>query len=133
MFARKQPKSFVGTVGSGLPIEDFEAAFEAPDSVMDNLEQMRPMIQDIAAVAEMPGWKKYIQPFLERKRDPGRLLQLIEEGKDARVEAAQIKAFGALLNLVGSMVRSKDSMDRMAAAKAAVKEREDALRDQEKE
>lgn len=131
MFQRKHPKSFLGSVGSGLPIEDFEAAFEAPDSVMDNLEKMRPMIHDIAAVAEMPGWKKYIQPFLERKRDPGRLLQLIEEGKDARIEAAQIKAFGALLNLVGSMVRSKASMDAMVAAKAAAKEREDALRNQE--
>jgi hypothetical protein len=132
MFSRKQPKSFPGTVGAGLPYEvDFERAIEAPDSVMDNLEKMRPMIQDIAQMAEMPGWVKYIRPFLERKRDTSRLLQLIEEGKDARVEAAQIKAYGAILNLVGSMARTKDSLNSVAAAKAKEKEVADALRSEE--
>lgn len=121
MIRRKQPKHFIGSVGAGLPVDDFEAAFDAPDSVMDNLEKMRPMITQIAAVAETQGWKNYIQPFLERRRNPEALLQLIEEGKDARVEAAQIKAFSAILNLVNSMTRTKASLDTMAAAKAAAK------------
>ena len=126
MFQRKHPKSFSGTVGSGLPVDDFESAFDTPDSVMDNLEKMRPMIQDVARMAETPGWQKWVKPFLERRRDPSNLLKLIEEGKDARVEAAQIKAFGSLLNLVGSMVRTKDSLDRADAAKAS-REEEDAV------
>jgi hypothetical protein len=118
MFNRKPPKTFAGTLLAGQPFEDFESAVESPDSVTENLERMRPMIQDIRAMAMMPGWTKYIGPFLAKKQSPHRLLELIEEGKDARVEAAQIKAFGAILNLVNSMVRSGDSMDRLAAEKA---------------
>jgi hypothetical protein len=130
MFNRKQPKSFVGTLGSSLPLDDFESALEAPDSVMDNLEKMRPMISDIAQMAETPGWKNWIRPFLERRRDTSKLIQMIEEGKDVRIEAAQIKAYGSLLNLVGSMTRTKSSLDTMAAVRAA-KENVNAVRDQE--
>lgn len=121
MFSRKQPKSFVGTLGSSLPLDAFESALEAPDSVMENLEAMRPMVNDIALMAETPGWQKWIKPFLEKRRDPTKLLQLIEEGQDVKIEAAQIKAFGSLLNLVGSMVRTKASLETMAAARAAAK------------
>jgi hypothetical protein len=110
-------KTFSGTLFNSQPFEDFEAAVEAPDSVSENLERMRPMIQEIRAMAMMPGWAKYIGPFLAKKQNPSRLLELIEEGKDARVEAAQIKAFGAILNLVNSMIRSGESLDRISAEK----------------
>lgn len=119
MRLRKDQKSFFGEISHGQAAhEEFEAALEAPETVLDNMLHMRPMIKDITDMANMPGWKKYIEPFLEKKQNPARLIELIEKGQKAEVEAAQMKAFGSILNLVRSMTRTKESMDRMAAAKA---------------
>jgi len=118
MMTRKERKAFAGTIGSGLPYEIFEAAVDSPDVVLQNLELRRPMIEDIRAMARMPGWTQYIEPFLEKKQNPARLMELIEKGEDAKVEVAQIKAYGSLLNLVRSILRTGVSLDKMASAKA---------------
>jgi len=119
MKLRREQKAFTGQISSGLPYESFGAAMDAPDVVTDNLESLRPMIQDITDMAAMPGWTKYIEPFLVKKQNPANLIKLIKEGKDATSEAASMEAFGALLNLVRSMTRTKESMCRLAVAKAA--------------
>lgn len=116
MFSRKQPKAFVGTIGSGLPYEDFETALEAPDSVRENLEKMRPMIKAIRAMAETEGWKMYVQPFLEKQKNSTKILELVKAGQDARAEAGKTEAFVSILNLVNSFLRTGDSLDKMDAA-----------------
>jgi hypothetical protein len=121
----KKPKAFTGTLAAGLPYEDFETAVESPDSVMDNLEKMRPMIKAVRDMAAMDGWKLYVAPFLEKKRNPARILEMIEKGEDAKTEAGFVKLATSLLNLVGSILRTGDSMDRAAAEKEA----KNALRD----
>jgi hypothetical protein len=115
MFDRKnRPKAFQGTLGAGLPYEDFEAAVETPDSVKDNLEKMRPMIKAIREMVATDGWSLYVAPFLEKKRNPTRILEMIEKGEDAKTEAGFVKLATALLNLVGTIVRSGISLDRLA-------------------
>jgi hypothetical protein len=118
MFDRKnRPKSFQGTLGAGLPYEDFETAVEAPDSVKDNLENMRPMIKAIRETAATDGWCLYIAPFLEKKRNPARILEMIEKGEDAKTEAGFVKLATSLLNLVSSILRTGASLDRLAVPK----------------
>lgn len=119
MFTKKT-KSFVGSVGSGLPYEDLETALNEPlDSVMSNLDRFRPMVKAIREMAQMDGWSKYVQPMLEKRRNPTKLLAMIKEGKDVKTEAAVMEAYGGLLNLVGSILRTGDSIDRSDLAKAA--------------
>jgi hypothetical protein len=117
MFNKNRPKAFTGTLAAGLPYEDFETAVDAPDSVRDNLEHMRPMIKSIRETAATDGWRLYIAPFLEKKRNPARILEMIEKGEDAKTEAGFVKLASALLNLVGTLLRSGDSLDKMTAEK----------------
>lgn len=117
MFNKNRPKAFAGTLASGLPYEDFEAAVDAPDSVRDNLERMKPMIKAVREMAAMDGWTMYLAPFLEQKRNPARILEMIEKGEDARAEAGLVKLATALLNLVGTILRSGASLDRLADKK----------------
>jgi hypothetical protein len=127
MFGKKDPKTPVGALGSGLPYEDFETAVASPDSVRDNLEKMRPMIQAIRVMARTEGWDKYVRPFLEKQQNPSRILEMIEKGEDAKTEAGRIKAYAALLNLVNSTLRTGASLDKLATQKEA----QDALGDRE--
>lgn len=123
MFDKKnRPKAFTGTLATGLPYEDFEAAVESPDSVKDNLEKMRPMIKAIREMAATEGWSMYMAPFLEKKRNPARILEMIEKGEDAKTEAGFVKLSTALLNLVSGILRTGASLDRIAAAKEEEKE-----------
>ena len=116
MFDKKnRPKAFTGTLATGLPYEDFETAVEAPDSVKDNLEKMRPMIKAIREMAATEGWSMYMAPFLEKKRNPARILEMIEKGEDAKTEAGFVKLASAMLNLVGTLLRSGASLDKLVA------------------
>jgi hypothetical protein len=118
MFDKKnRPKAFTGTLASGLPYEDFEAAVETPDSVKDNLEKMKPMIKAIREMAATEGWSMYVAPFLEKKRNPTRILEMIEKGEDAKTEAGFVKLATSLLNLVSSILRTGASLDRLAVPK----------------
>jgi hypothetical protein len=118
MFDKKsRPKAFTGTLATGLPYEDFETAVEAPDSVKDNLEKMRPMIKAIREMAATEGWSLYMAPFLEKKRSPVRILEMIEKGEDAKTEAGFVKLATSLLNLVSSILRTGASLDRLAVPK----------------
>lgn len=119
MFNKNRPKAFTGTLGTGLPYEDFETAVEAPDSVKDNLEKMRPMIKAIREMAATEGWSMYVAPFLEKKRNPGRILEMIEKGEDAKTEAGFVKLATSLLNMVNSILRTGVSLDKLAAADEA--------------
>lgn len=120
---KTRPKAFGGSVGSGVPFEDFEAGLDRPEEVQDNLEHLRPMIQAVREMAETKGWKVYISPFLEKQADARKLLPLIREKKDATHEAAKIEAFGGFLNYVNSLVRTADSLAKIEA-KAAEKDEE---------
>jgi hypothetical protein len=111
------PKAFGGSVGSGSPFEDFEEYLDRPDEVKDNLDHLRPMIQAVKQMAEMPGWKTYIRPFLEKQADARKLIPLIREGKSATYDAAKIEAFGGFLNYVNSLVRTADSLAAMDVKK----------------
>lgn len=115
---RDGQKGQIGQIGSGLPFEDFDVAYDKPDVVMANLENLRPMIRDIGDMAQMPGWTKYIEPFLEKRMNPSRVIEMVKKGEDARFEVAHIEALGSLLNLVKSMVRTRESMNRLEAAKS---------------
>jgi hypothetical protein len=118
MFDKKnRPKAFTGTLASGLPYEDFEAAVETPDSVKDNLEKMKPMIKAIREMAATEGWSMYVAPFLEKKRNPTRILEMIEKGEDAKTEAGFVKLATSLLNMVNSILRTGASLDRVLAEK----------------
>jgi hypothetical protein len=116
MFDKKsRPKAFTGTLASGLPYEDFEAAVETPDSVKDNLEKMKPMIKAVREMAATDGWSMYVAPFLEKKRNPTRILEMIEKGEDAKTEAGFVKLATSLLNMVNSILRTGASLDRVMA------------------
>ena len=118
MFDKKnRPKAFTGTLASGLPYEDFEAVVETPDSVKDNLEKMKPMIKAIREMAATEGWSMYVAPFLEKKRNPTRILEMIEKGEDAKTEAGFVKLATSLLNMVNSILRTGASLDRVLAEK----------------
>lgn len=118
MFDKKnRSKAFAGMLATGLPYEDFEAAVESPDSVKDNLEKMRPMIKAVREMAATEGWSMYMAPFLEKKRNPARILEMIEKGEDAKTEAGFVKLSTILLNLVNGTLRTGASLDRIAAAK----------------
>lgn len=115
MLGKKTAKMFSGALGSGLPVDDFESAIDKPESVRANLDNLRPMILAIRDMAQMKGWQDYIKPFLEKNSDASKLLELIKKKEDATFEAAKIEAFKMILNQVNSMVRTAESLKRMAA------------------
>lgn len=112
-----------GAVGSGLPFDELEALVEHPDTVSDNLENLRPMVEMVRETASTRGWKEVIQPFLDKGKNPARLLELIRDGKDARAEAAKIEIYTSIANVINSILRTGNSMDKIAIEKAAERER----------
>lgn len=118
----KAKKAFSGAIGSGLPFEGFEAGYDSPDVVKDNLDKLRPMIMAVKETTETAGWRDYIKPFLEKRGDARKLLEIIRKGEDPKQDAAKIEAFVEFLNYVNSLVRSAESLARMATKDEETKE-----------
>jgi hypothetical protein len=119
----KREKAFSGSLGSGLPFDDFEAGFEKIEVVQSNLDHLRPMIKSVREMTEMPGWTDYIQPFLIKQADARRLVLLIKEkSPSVEQEAAKIEAFGSLLNYINTLAKTADSMARIDAKVAEIED-----------
>lgn len=113
---KKTAKVFGGALASGLPVDDFEAGIEKPESVRENMEHLRPMLSAVKNMTATRGWTDYVQPFLEKQSDPMKLLALIKGKQDATFEAAKIEAYRGLLNYINSLSRSAESLARIDAA-----------------
>ena len=111
-------KAFAGAIGTGLPVEDVELTIDAPpDMVRENLERLRPLITAVRNMADTPGWRDYIKPYLEKQGNPMALVEAVKKKEDTSLLVAKIEVAQGLLNYVNSMVRSANSLAKLGAAK----------------
>lgn len=98
-----------------LELEDY---IDRPDDILKDLKkklrELKPLAQKVKAVVEMPGWKEFIQPFLDNQSHPGKTFKIFRTAKDDIERAAlmgKAEAFFNFNQLINNLLAILDIED----------------------
>lgn len=81
---------------------ELEEYIDKPDDILKDLKkklkELKPLAQKVKAMVEMPGWKEFIQPFLDNQSHPGKTFKIFRKTTNDIERAALIGKAEAFFN-----------------------------------